>query len=205
MFFWTKPGGSVKAKVIQFDPATGKWKVPPGFVQKNIGYVTNGVLDPDLDQIVQIVDGTAWHLSLTTGQWTPYPLPGDVMRFNVISARLGRDVWWMNRKEVLEAYNLDTHKLTSHGPWPYPVQDGWTTVRTFAYGDKILVVWPTSLSGQQEYAALYDPATKTWTKLDQGEARGNAAMLHSTGKLIRMGGMAPPEDQNKFVWIGTLQ
>jgi hypothetical protein len=28
--------------------------------------------------------------------------------------------------------------------------------------------------------------------------------MHSSGKVILMGGMAPPEDHNKFVWIGTL-
>ena len=29
-------------------------------------------------------------------------------------------------------------------------------------------------------------------------------MTHSSGRIILMGGMAPPADHNKFVWVGTL-
>jgi hypothetical protein len=197
-------GRSVKAKVITFDPATGAWVVPPGFEQKNLGYVTNGVLDPGKDEMVQITNTHAWHLSLRSGQWVSHGLPGGAMRFNAIAARIGRTVWWLNRSEQLEAYDLDTHATTGHGQWPFGVQPGWATAMTLPHGERVLLVWPTSRSRQAKLATLYDPAKKTWLTLDMGEARGNTAMMHSSGKLILMGSMAPPEDHNKFVWVGTL-
>lgn len=197
-------GKSAKAKVITFDPATKLWTVPAHVVQKRFGYVTNGVLDPAKDELVQITDKTAFHLSLETGQWASHGLPGDEFRFNAISARIGRDVWWLNREEVLESYNLDTHTLKAHGVWPFPPRKGWGASMTFALGNKVLAVWPNHLSTEPKSAALYDPATKQWTVLDQGEGRGNTGMIHSSGKLILMGGMAPPEDHNKFVWVGAL-
>lgn len=197
-------GRSVKAKVITFDPSTGLWAVPPHVAQTRFGYVANGVLDPVKDQMVQIIDKSAKHLDLITGQWATYPLPGDALRFNAIVARSGRTLWWLNRSEVLESYDLDTHVTTSHGVWPFGAQSGWATAMTMIHQGKVLSIWPTSLSTEAKRAALYDPATKQWTKLDMGAGRGNTAMMHSSGKVILMGGMAPPEDHNKFVWVGTL-
>lgn len=198
-------GTSVKAKVIQFDPATGLWTVPPGFDHRDIGYVANGVLDPVADQMVQIVDTAAWHLDLITGAWKSYPLPQGPMRFNAIAARLNRTVWFVNREEALESYNLDTHQLTGHGQWPHPKHDGWAMAITLAVGDKVLTVWPTSGPEEPRQAAMYDPATKTWAKLDQGEGWGNTGATLSDGRIVLMGGgINGPAYHNKFVWVGTL-
>lgn len=196
------PTGTARyAKASTFDPATGKWAFP--FPEKNIGYVTNGVLDND--QMVQITDKWAWHLNLETGTWVAFSLPGDAKRFNARSAKLGRSVWWLNRNEVLESYNLDSHQLSGYGVWPWPKQDGWGTAMTFSLGNKVLVIWPTGAPKEPRYAALYDPATKQWTVLDQGAGWGNAGMLHSSGKLILMGGgIASVADHNTQVWVGTL-
>lgn len=199
-----KSGRSVKAKVITFDPTTRAWVVPPGFDQKNLGYVTNGVMDPEKDEMVQITNTHAWHLSLQSGQWSSHVLPGNVMRFNAIAARVDRTVWWLNRNEQLESYGLDTHETSGHGLWPFGRQPGWATAMTLPHGARVLLVWPTSRSSQPKLAALFDPATKIWTTLDMGAARGNTAMMHSSGRVVLMGGMAPPEDHNKFVWVGTL-
>ena len=50
----------------------------------------------------------------------------------------------------------------------------------------------------------YDPATQQWTTIAQGDGWGNTGMLHSSGKLILMGGgINGPEDVNKQVWVGT--
>ena len=196
---------SVKAKAITFDPATRLWTVPPHVAQTRFGYVANGVLDPVKDQMVQIIDKSAKHLDLITGQWATYPLPGDALRFNAIVARSGRTLWWLNRNEVLESYDLDTHALKGHGVWPFGAQSGWATAMTMIHQGKVLSIWPTSLSTEAKRAALYDPATKQWTKLDMGAARGNTAMMHSSGRVVLMGGMAPPEDHNKFVWVGTVR
>ena len=195
---------SVKAKAITFDPATRLWTVPPHVAQTRFGYVANGVLDPVKDQMVQVIDKSAKHLDLITGQWATYPLPGDALRFNAIVARSGRTLWWLNRNEVLESYDLDTHALKGHGVWPFGAQSGWATAMTMIHQGKVLSIWPTSLSTEAKRAALYDPATKQWTKLDMVAGRGNTAMMHSSGKVILMGGMAPPEDHNKFVWIGEF-
>ena len=201
-------GGSVKAKVIAFNPATGKWKVPEGFDQTRFGYVTNAVLDPDKDEIVQIIDESARHLNLETGKWTAYPLPKGPLRFNARTARLGRNVWWTNRAQVLESYNLDTHKLTSYSvaPWPVPTE-GWEMQMVFPAGDKLLVIRPTSgPDPAARHAALFDPATATWTKIDQGEGWGNSGFMHSSGRVILMGGgIDGPDYHNKFVWVGTPQ
>lgn len=199
-------GGSVKAKVIAFNPATGKWKVPEGFDQTRFGFVTNAVLDPDKDEIVQIIDESARHLNLETGKWTAYPLPKGPLRFNARTARLGRNVWWTNRAQVLESYNLDTHKLTSYSvaPWPVPTE-GWEMQMVFPAGDKLLVIRPTSAPLTARHAALFDPATATWTKIDQGEGWGNSGFMHSSGRVILMGGgIDGPAYHNKVVWVGGL-
>lgn len=50
-----------------------------------------------------------------------------------------------------------------------------------------------------------DPASRQWTTLDPGEGWGNAGMVHSSGKLILMGGgIDGPEYHNKFVHVGDL-
>jgi len=199
-------GKSVKAKVITFDPVTKLWSVPPHVVQTRFGYAANGVMDPDKDQMVQIIDTAAKHLDLATGQWATYALPAGPLRFNAITARIGRTLWWVNREEALESYDLDTHKLSGHGQWPFPKQDGWGMAMTFASGDKVLAVWPTAGPAEPRFAALYEPATKAWTKLDQGAGWGNGGVLHSSGKLILMGGgINGPADHNKQVWVGTIQ
>lgn len=196
-------GKSVKAKVITFDPATGLWTVPPHVKQMRFGYVTNAVLDPDRDEIIQITDTKAFHLNLGTGAWTEYPLWGEVLRFNAIAARVGRTVWWTNRKQMLESYNLDTHKLTQHSvaPWPVPTS-GWEMQIVMPYGDKVLVVRPVSRTDTPRHAAVFDPATKAWTALTQGDGWGNTGMMHSSGKLILMGGgIDGPDQHNKQVWV----
>jgi len=199
-------GKSVKAKVITFDPVTKLWSVPPHVVQTRFGYAANGVMDPDKDQMVQIIDTAAKHLDLATGQWATYVLPAGPLRFNAITARIGRTLWWVNREEALESYDLDTHKLSGHGQWPFLKKDGWGMAMTFASGDKVLAVWPTAGPAEPRFAALYDPATKAWTKLDQGAGWGNGGVLHSSGKLILMGGgINGPADHNKQVWVGTIQ
>lgn len=200
-------GRSVRAKVIQFDPEKCEWQVPQDFDQKkNFGYCANGVLDPDKDELVQITNTDAWHLSLASGKWTSHSLGDGPVRFNAIAARVGRDLFWSNRKQVLESYNLDTHKLTTHSavPWPVPT-GGWEMQMVMPYGGKVLVVRPTSLAGTPRHAAIYDPATRQWTPLDPGEGRGNTGMMHSSGRVVLMGGMAPPEDHNKFVWVGQIE
>ena len=200
-------GGSVKAKVITFNPTTNLWKVPAGFDQTRFGYVANGVIDPDKDEIVQIIDRAAKHLSLQTGQWATYPLPKGPMRFNAITARLGRNVWWCNRAQVIESYNLDTHTLTSYSvaPWPVPTE-GWEMQMVFPVGDKLLVIRPTSGPATPRHAALFDPATTTWTPIDQGDGWGNSGFMHSSGRVIFMGGgINGPEESNKQVWVGTLK
>ena len=199
-------GRSVKAKVIAFDPTTKLWTVPPHVKQTRFGYVTNGVIDPVKDELIQITDKAVKHLSLETGQWTSHGLPGDVIRFNAIAARVGRDVYWCNRKQVLESYNLDTHKMTTHSvaPWPVPAK-GWEMQMVMPYGDKVLVVRPTSDAGTPRYAAIYDPAAKRWTTLDIGAGWGNTGMMHSSGKVILMGGgINGPAYHNKQVWVGEL-
>jgi hypothetical protein len=200
-------GGSIKAKVITFNPTTNTWKVPAGFDQTRFGYVANAVIDPDKDEIIQIIDTQARHLSLQTGQWTTYPLPKGPMRFNAITARLGRNVWWCNRAQVIESYNLDTHKLASYSaaPWPVPV-DGWEMQMVFPAGDKLLVIRPTSAPDPAaRHAALFDPTTKRWTIIDQGEGWGNSGFMHSSGRVILMGGGINGEaEANKQVWVGTL-
>ena len=103
---------------------------------------------------------------------------------------LNATLWWLNRSEGLESYDLDTHVTTSHGVWPFGAQSGWATAMTMIHQGKVLSIWPTSLSTEAKRAALYDPATKQWTKLDMGAGRGNTAMMHSSGKVILMGGMA---------------
>lgn len=199
-------GTSVKAKVIQFNPTTKLWTVPAGFDQKNIGYIANGVLDPVADQMIQITDKAAWHLDLITGAWHSYPLPAGALRFNAIAARMGRTVWFVNRDEALESYDLDTHKLTGHGQWPYPKHDNtWAMAMTLAVGDKVLTVWPTSGPEEPRQAALYDPATKTWAKIVQGDGWGNTAATLSDGRIVLMGGgINGPAYHNKFIWVGTL-
>lgn len=199
-------GGSVKAKVIAFNPATGKWKVPEGFDQTRFGFVTNAVIDPDKDEIVQIIDESARHLNLETGKWTAYPLPKGPLRFNARTARLGRNVWWCNRAQVIESYNLDTHKLTSYSvaPWPVPTE-GWEMQMVFPAGDKLLVIRPTSSPYTPRHAALFDPATKAWASIDPGEGWGNSGFMHSSGRVILMGGGINGEaEANKQVWVGTL-
>lgn len=198
-------GKSVKAKVITWSPETRLWSVPPHVAQSRFGYVTNGVLDTDKDQMVQIVDNAAKHLDLAGGKWTSYPLPSGPLRFNAIVSRIGRTLWWVNREEVLESYDLDTHKLAGHGQWPFPRRDGWGMAMTFASGDKVLAVWPTAGPAQQRFSALYDPAKKQWSKLDQGAGWGNAGVMHSSGKLVLMGGgINGPPDHNKFLWVGEV-
>lgn len=67
------------------------------------------------------------------------------------------------------------------------------------------MVRPSSDPRTTSYAALYDPAAQQWTKLAIGEGWGNTGMVHSSGKLILMGGgINGPEYHNKQVWIGTL-
>ena len=195
--------GSVKAAMIQFDPAAKKWIVPPGFDQTLIGFDApgaskNAVLDTD--QLVQLTNTSAKHYDLTTGKTTVYPLPATSFRFNARTALLGRGVWVMNRSEVLERYDMDTHKLTTHGPWPFGALDGWGSAMTLAVGDKLLTIWPKHAATGARYAALYDPASKVWTVLDQGEGWGNAATV-AGGKIILGGGL---DTVNKFVWVGTL-
>ena len=192
-------GKSVKAKVIQFNPTTGLWTVPAGFPQWGFWYVSNAVLDPVNDQIVQITDKKAFHLGLETGKWTEYPLWGEVKRFNAIVAKLGRDIYWTNRKGVIERYNLDTHGLKAFTkvPWPVPAE-GWLMEMVFALPDRLLVVRPTSGPGFARFAATFDPATEKWTSINQGEGWGN-------GELILMGGgINGPADYNKQVWVGTV-
>ena len=61
------------------------------------------------------------------------------------------------------------------------------------------------MPGFPRYAATFDPATKLWTPLNQGAGWGNGGVLHSSGKLILMGGgINGPADVNKQVWVGTL-
>ena len=75
----------------------------------------------------------------------------------------------------------------------------------FALSDRLLVVRPTAGPTFARYAATYDPATKQWTVLAQGDGWGNTGMLHSSGKLILMGGgINGPQDVNKQVWVGTF-
>lgn len=199
-------GKSVKAKVIQFDPATKLWTVPPHVEQKSFGYVTNGVLDPVKDEMIQIVDKAAFHLNLETGKWTSYPLPGDVKRFTALTTRIGRVVWFGNQKQFIESYNLDTHTLTNHGNPPWPTTFSYITFMTAGVGERLLVIKATSGPTQEKHAALYDPATRKWTVLDQGEAFGNTMMMTSDGRLILMGGgINGPADHNKQVWVGTPQ
>lgn len=197
------PGTSVKAKVIQFNPATKQWAKPQGFDQPNIGYVTNGALDAD--QMIQITDTAAWHLNLMTGAWKSYALPGDVKRFSALTTRIGRELWFGNQQQAIESYHLDTHALTNHGRPPWPTAPGYGTFMTANAGGKLLVVKPTAGPEEPRHAGLYDPATKHWTVLDQGEGWGNTGVLHSSGQLILMGGgINGPAYHNKFVWIGTL-
>ena len=52
------------------------------------------------------------------------------------------------------------------------------------------------------YASSTDSVTQTVSA--QGEGWGNAGMLHSSGRLILMGGgINGPQDVNKQVWVGT--
>jgi len=198
-------GKSVKAKVIQFNPATKLWTVPAGFSQMRFGYVTNGLLDPVGDQMVQITDKKAFHLNLQTGTWTSHPLPDAGMRFNVYTAQIGRDLWWLNRSERLETYNLDTHKTTQHGAWPWPPIEGYMTQMVFNRGGQVLVVSPASGPTEPRRAALYDPASRQWSVIDQGEGWGNAGMLHRSGRLILMGGgISGVQNHNRQVWVGTI-
>jgi hypothetical protein len=201
-----KAGGSVKAKVITFNPETNLWKVPAHVDQTRFGFVTNAVIDPDKDEIIQIIDREAKHLSLQTGQWSSHPLPPSDMRFNVKTARLGRDVWWLNRLEHLESYNLDTHQTVDHGQWPFPQLEGYGTQMTFAYQDKVLVVPPVSGPPTTPvFASLYDPATKQWQTIPMGEGWGNSGFMHSSGRLVLMGGgINGPEYANHYVWVGDL-
>ncbi|MGE4089140.1 MAG: hypothetical protein AB7F93_13810, partial [Immundisolibacter sp.] len=197
---------SVKAKVITFNPATNLWTVPAHVDQTRFGYITNAVIDPDKDEIIQIIDESARHLNLETGKWAVYPLPKGPMRFNARTARLGRNVWWCNRAQVIESYSLDTHKLTSYSvaPWPVPAE-GWEMQMVFPAGDKLLVIRPTSSPQTPRHAALFDPATATWTKIDQGDGWGNSGFMHSSGRVILMGGGINGEaEANKQVWVGTL-
>ncbi len=199
-------GRSVKAKVITFDPATRRWAVPPHVAQTRFGYVTNGVLDPDKDEMVQVIDKAVQHLNLATGRWTSHALPGGVLRFNAIAARVGREVYWCNRRQVLESYHLDTHALTTHSPAPWPAPaTGWEMQMVMPYGARLLVVRPTSRADTPRHAALYDPATKQWTVLDPGEGWGNTGMVHSSGRLVLMGGgIDGPAYHNRQVWVGDL-
>lgn len=199
-------GKSVKAKVIQFNPTTKLWTVPAGFVQMRFGYVTNGLLDVAGDQMVQITDTKAFHLNLQTGTWASYPLPAAQMRFNAFTAQIGRDLWWTNRRGVMESYNLDTHKLTAYTKVPWTVPDeGWLMELVFAYGDKLLVVHPTSYPSAARHAALFDPATQQWAPINQGDGWGNGGTLLADGRLVLLGGgINGPADVNKYVWIGTL-
>lgn len=199
-------GGSVKAKVIQFNPTAKLWTVPAGFSQMRFGYVTNGLLDVAGDQMVQIADTKAFHLNLSTGQWTSYPLPPAQMRFNVYTAQFGRDLWWLSRGERLETYNLDTHKFATGPLWPFPQLEGYGTQMVFNKGGKVLVVSPASGPTEPRRAALYDFATKQWTVLAQGEGWGNSGTLLADGRLVLMGGgIGSVDAHNKYVWIGTLQ
>lgn len=198
-------GRSVKAKVITFNPATRAWEVPNGFDQTRFGYVTNGVLDVARDEIIQIVDSRAFHLNLGTGKWTSYPLPGDQHRFNARTALIGRAVWWLNRREQLEAYNLDTHDTAQHGPWPWPPIEGYATQMMFNLRGKALLVSPTSGPREPRRAALYDPARRQWTVIDQGEGWGNSGVMLSDGRLVLMGGgISGQQAHNRQVWIGTV-
>lgn len=105
------------------------------------------------------------------------------------------------------AADLDTHKLTSYSvaPWPVPTE-GWEMQMVFPAGDKLLVIRPTSSPYTPRHAALFDPATKAWASIDPGEGWGNSGFMHSSGKLILMGGGINGEaEANKQVWVGTLQ
>lgn len=199
-------GRSVKAKVITFDPATRLWTVPAHVAQTRFGYVTNGILDPEKDEMVQVTDRAVKHLNLSTGEWTSHPLPDGPKRFNAIAARVGREVYWCNRKQVLESYNLDTHAMTTHSvaPWPVPAR-GWEMQMVMPYRDKLVVVRPVARPDSKRQAAIYDPASRQWATLDPGEGWGNTGMVHSSGKLILMGGgIDGPAHHNKFVWVGDL-
>ena len=200
-------GGSVKAKVITFNPTTKLWTVPAGFSQMRFGHVTNGVLDPVKDEMIQITDTKAFHLSLSTGQWSEYPLWGEVLRFNANVAKQGRKLWWTNRRGVMESYDLDTHGLTAYTkvPWAVPAE-GWLMEMVFALPDKLLVVRPTSGPGFARFAATFDPATQQWTQIDPGEGWGNGGTMLSSGRLILLGGgINGAWDDNKQVWVGTLK
>ncbi|MGE0367308.1 MAG: hypothetical protein AB7Q00_16415, partial [Phycisphaerales bacterium] len=90
-------------------------------------------------------------------------------------------------------------------PWPVPAE-GWEMQMVFPAGDKLLVIRPTSSPQTPRHAALFDPATATWTKIDQGEGWGNSGVLLSDGRLVLMGGgINGPADHNKQVWVGTIQ
>ncbi len=202
-------GGSIKLNNIQFNPAKKQWVKPVNFDQTNVGYLSNGVIDPQTDQAILISDKAAHHYNLGTGVRTAYPLPTGAMRFNAQTARIGRNVWWLNRDDILESYNIDTHKLTAYGVWPFPPHEGWGVAMTFAHGENPLLIWPTSLSTQAREAAIFNVATKQWTKVDMAVdmagARGNGGVQLADGRIVLWGGMAPPEDHNKFVWVGMLQ
>ena len=76
---------------------------------------------------------------------------------------------------------------------------------TFARGDKVLAVWPTAGPAEPRFAALYDPAKRQWATVDQGDGWGNGGLMHSSGRLILMGGgINGPQDHNKFVWVGEM-
>jgi hypothetical protein len=199
-------GGSFKAKVATFDPATKKWAKPTGFDQTRFGFVTNGVLDPVRDEMVQIIDKAVKRLNLETGQWSTTALPGGAIRFNVIAARVGRSVWWANREQVLESFNLDTGEMTTHEVTPWsPPTSSWEMQIVMPVGDRVLVVRPTSRADTHRHAAFYDPAARRWTTLDPGEGWGNTGMVHSSGRLVLMGGgIDGPAHHNKFVWVGNL-
>ena len=168
--------------------------------------MTNGILDPEKDEMVQVTDRAVKHLNLSTGEWTSHPLPDGPKRFNAIAARVGREVYWCNRKQVLESYNLDTHAMTTHSvaPWPVPAR-GWEMQMVMPYRDKLVVVRPVARPDSKRQAAIYDPASRQWATLDPGEGWGNTGMVHSSGKLILMGGgIDGPAHHNKFVWVGDL-
>ena len=198
-------GKSVKAKVIQFNPTTKLWTVPAGVSQMRFGYVTNGVLDPINDQMVQITDTKAFHLNLSTGKWTEYPLWGEVKRFTALTTRIGREVWFGNQKQFIESYHLDTHALTNHGFPPWRTPEGYGTFMTANVGGKLLVIKATAGPLEERHAGLYDPATKKWAVIDQGDGWGNSATALADGRVVLTGGgINGPQDNNKFVWVGRL-